>query len=215
MVDDYLYNGNGALLALFLIGISMTVKRESLQNEGFVARFDYRIIGSVAVVIIGVCLLNINRIRSAWYADLGSVQMARVELVGFPTDQWTDIKIVPQLETAETSLHSALQYHPNNPTANYRLGMISMLRQDFETASMNLEVAYREAPRHRGIIKNLGYCYVWLGKLDEAKSLLENIPEAQKELNVYVWWWDVHGRRDLAINAFQLASRLRTETDQP
>ena len=29
MVDDYLYNGNGALLALFLAGVSAAVTRES------------------------------------------------------------------------------------------------------------------------------------------------------------------------------------------
>jgi hypothetical protein len=215
MVDDYLYNGNGALLVLFLIGTSMMVKREGPHEERFVAQFDYRIPAAVAVMLIGLCLFDLPKIRSAWYADLGAVQMTKVELAGFPSNQWTDNKIVPQLEPAEISLRSALQYDPNNQVANYRLGMISMLRQDFKTASVNLETAYKLAPGHRGIIKNLGYCYGWLGEMDKAKALLEQIPEAQKELNVYTWWWGVHGRNDLAHDASQLASQLNSQSFQP
>jgi len=45
-------------------------------------------------------------------------------------------------ELAETSFQSALQFEPHNQTANYRLGLISMLRQDFKTAAANLETAY-------------------------------------------------------------------------
>jgi len=206
MVDDYLYNGNGALLALFLIGTAMMIRREGLQNEGSPARLDHRIFASASIILLAVCLFNFNRIRSAWYANLGAVQMARVELAGFPTSKWTESKIVPQLEPAEVSFHSALRYNPENQTANYRLGMISMLRYDFTGASKRLEVAYLAAPNYRGIIKNLGYCYVWLGQVDKAEPLLAQIPEARKEIDVYAWWWDIQGRHDLADKASSMLS---------
>ena len=89
--------------------------------------------------------------------------------------------------------------------------MIAMLRQDFAAASTNLEMAYKEAPGHRGIIKSLGYCYIWLGELDKAQLLLQEIPEARHELDNYVWWWDTQGRHDLSINAAQFVSRLNTQ----
>ncbi len=209
MVDDYLYNGNGSLLALFLIGTSLFVKRAALHDEGFVAQFDYRITGAVVALFVGVCLFNFNAIRSAWYADLGAVQMTRVELAGFPTNQWTDIKIVPQLKTAETSLYSALLYDRNNETANYRLGLISMLRQNYAAAAVNLAMAYKEVPDNRGIIKNLGYCYLWLGEMDKAKPLLEQIPEAREELGIYSWWWKTQNRADLADHASMMLSQLK------
>ncbi len=55
--------------------------------------------------------------------------------------------------------------------------MISMLRQDFPTAARYLEAANREAPDHRGIIKSLGFCYIWLGDLPAAGAQLSGIPE--------------------------------------
>jgi thioredoxin-like negative regulator of GroEL len=134
--------------------------------------------------------------------------MAQVELKGFPTGKWATSEIVPGLELADTTLQSALQYEPRNQTANYRLGLISMLRQDFGSAAANLETAYQEAPNHRGIIKSLGYCYVWLGEMDKAQTLLDQIPEAQHEMEVYIWWWGTQDRPDLSERASRMNSRL-------
>jgi hypothetical protein len=85
-----------------------------------------------------------------------------------------------------------------------------MLRRDYESAAANLETAHREAPNHRGIIKNLGSAYVWLGELDKAQALLGRIPEAQSEMRVYIWWWETQGRPDLSENASMMASLLNT-----
>ena len=116
--------------------------------------------------------------------------------------------MVHRLEAAESTLQAALQYDPQNQTANYRLGLISMLRQDFKTAAANLETAYQEVPHHRGISKSLGYCYVWLGDMDKAQKMLERIPEAQHEMEVYIWWWGTQGRPDLSERASLMISRL-------
>ena len=83
-----------------------------------------------------------------------------------------------------------------------------MLRRDFKTAAVNLETAHEEAPNHRGIIKSLGYCYVWLGDMDKAQTLLDQIPEAQHEMQVYTWWWGKQGRPDLSERASLMISRL-------
>jgi len=47
----------------------------------------------------------------------------------------------------------------------------------------------------------LGYCYVWLGDLKKGEEFLSRIPEAQEELDVYIWWWNTQGRSDLSNNA--------------
>ena len=88
--------------------------------------------------------------------------------------------------------------------------MISMLRQNYTAASTYLESAQAQAPDHRGIIKSLGYCYVWLGDFEDAQLLLDKIPEAKNELDVYVWWWGTQGRPDLAEKASTMASRLES-----
>ena len=219
---DYLYNGVGTVLLLFPVGmVTLFVGYINGLSTQIVQPRKTASIPSRAIIVIPilsiVVLLALSRDKLAglWYADLGAVQMSQVELKHFPTNEWATSAVVPELTVADASLRSALRYDPNNQTANYRLGLISMLRQDFTSAAVYLEKAHESSPSHRGIIKNLGYCYVWLGEMDKAKALLEQIPESQQELGVYSWWWGVQGRQDLAIYAFEFGSRLDMQTNQP
>ena len=204
MVDDYFYNGSGTLLALTLVGFSSALQ----QEQGRIALpKNYRLFVLIVPALLVLFMINPNRFRAAWIANLGAIQMSQVELKDFPTGQWATSEIVPRLELAQATLRTALQYEPHNQTANYRLGLISMLHQDFATAAAHLETAYQEAPNHRGIIKSLGYSYVWLGDMDKAQKLLEQIPEAQAEMKVYIWWWETQGRPDLSERASRMISR--------
>jgi hypothetical protein len=215
---DYLYNGNGTALLFYPLGMAMAGVKRPKSSEAQVLQqpqvllSKYRVlIGSLLAVIV-IFALNPNKIISIWYANLGAVQMSQAELKDFPTSEWATSEVVPRLELAETTLQSALQFEPHNQTANYRLGLISLLRQDFKTAAANLETAYQEAPNHRGIIKSLGYCYVWLGELDRAQALLSRIPEAQNEMSVYIWWWGTQDRPDLSERASLIIPRLAPDS---
>jgi tetratricopeptide (TPR) repeat protein len=219
---DYLYNGVGTVLLLFPVGMTVliigTINRSTapiVQPRKTMSMPSRAMIAIPVLGIVVLLALNRDKLAGLWYADLGAVQMSQVELKHFPTNEWATSAVVPELTMADASLRSALRYDPNNHTANYRLGLISMLRQDFTSAAVYLEKAHESSPAHRGIIKNLGYCYVWLGEMDKAKALLEQIPESQQELGVYSWWWGVHGRQDLAIYAFEFGSHLDMQTNQP
>ena len=212
---DYLYNGNGTALLFFPLGMAMTgVVNRNHSEDGVVElprRFPRINLAMITLPVFALILMfgvNINRAISHWYANLGAVQMSQAELKNFPTGQWATSDMVHRLEAAESTLQAALQYDPQNQTANYRLGLISMLRQDFTTAAANLETAHQEAPNHRGIIKSLGYSYVWLGEMDKAQTLLDWIPEAQDEMKVYIWWWGIQGRPDLSEKASIGVSQL-------
>jgi len=205
MVDDYLYHESGTLLVLSLAGLAMISQPEVVyavqpKNDP-VPRF-------AALIMVGFLALNVNGIRSAWYANLGAVQMAKVELAGFPTNQWTEPSLLPRLEQADALFQSALQVDPANQTANHRLGLIAMLRRDFHSAATYLEEAHKASPNHRGIIKSLGYCYAWLGEMEKAQIQLRKIPEARSELKVYIWWWEAHGNPELAEKASLISSEL-------
>jgi hypothetical protein len=215
---DYLYNGAGTLLLFFPIGISMTGVFH-LENSGYkiisfskdfslLSKNYHPILILVPVLVITVLALNINKGISIWYSNLGAVQMSQVELKDFPTNRWASAEIIPRLEMAEDLLHTALQYDPDNQTANHRLGLIAMFQRDFQSAAKFLEKAHQVAPGHRGILKSLGYCYVWLGEAEKAQALLRNIPEARSELDVYVWWWGVEGQPELAQKASEFSSGL-------
>ena len=211
---DYLYDGNGTALLFYPLGMAMTgiqsrnhpADRSPQRPKAVVRSKGLLVLPLIAIVM--VLAFHLNKIAAYWYANLGAVQMSQVQLKDFPTGQWETAEIIPLLEPAETTLQSALQYEPYNQTANYRLGLISMLRQDFKTAAANLEAAYQAAPRHRGIIKSLGYCYVWLGDMDKAHELLDQIPEAKHEMGVYKWWWETQGRPDLSEKASLMLSQL-------
>src|SRR5688572_1063641 len=213
---DYLYNGNGTALLFFPLGMAMmgvvnrnpTVGEVVQSSKAPLSQVNMAMITLPVLVLILTFGVNINKVMSLWYANLGAVQMSQVELENFPTGQWATSETAPRLEVAESTLHAALQYDSHNQTANYRLGLISMLRRDFKTAAANLETAYQRAPSHRGIIKSLGYCYVWLGDIDKAQTLLDQIPEAQNEMKVYIWWWDTQGRSDLSEKASIVISQL-------
>jgi hypothetical protein len=205
MVDDYLYNGSGTFLSLALAGVSTSLYLEPERAASHKKRYLLTI---VTLTLISFFMINLNGVRSAWSANLGAVQMAKVELAGFPTNQWTEPVILPELEQADASFRTALQADPANRTANHRLGLISMLREDFPSAVTYLENARQQAPNHRGIIKSLGYCYAWSGDTEKAVLFLSRIPEAKDELDSYIWWWGIQGRPDLAEKAHVIFSDL-------
>ena len=121
MVDDYLYNGNGALLALFLAGVSSAVTRESHADMKPFTQWDRQTTFLVSIGISLVAFLFLDKIFSIWYANLGAVQMAKVELVGFPETGWAGTDMVPRLQQADAALHSSLESDLKNLTANHRL----------------------------------------------------------------------------------------------
>lgn len=209
-VDDYLYNGSGALFSLALVGLASNTSgiQAVTQSAVRLKRMNTVAFGGVVVVLAILVVGYRSALKSFWYSNLGAVQMAQVELNGFPADQWADSSIVESLQDAKTSLLIAVQADPSNRTANHRLGLISMLERDFPSAEAYLSKAYQDAPRHRGIIKSLGFCKAWLGDFEGAKILLSQIPEASDELDVYTWWWETHGQLKLSENASTLASSL-------
>jgi O-antigen ligase len=214
MVDDYLYNGNGSLLSLLLIGFSLTVIRDDpFPMSGFRFQRWYPFGSLVGLVVIAG--FTFNPLRAIWYADLGAVQLAKVELKGFPGNGWVGPDIADQLDQADVSLHTALEFDPHNRTASHRLGLISAIRQDFSSATKYLDVAHDETPQHRGINKSLGFSYAWLGETDNAVSFLKEIPEAINELDAYYVWWEEQGQWDLAEDAFELRQVLESQSVQP
>lgn len=212
---DYLYNGAGAFLLLFPVGAAvggMHIAAREEPNESFLPATTHG--GSLIRFVLVIVFLaiswvfNADKIRSIWYANLGAVQLAQVELDGFPNNGWHTLAIVPRLEEPTITLQTSLQLDPQNLTANHRLGLIYMLQRDFSLAAHYLEKAYHLSPNHRGITKALGYCYVWLGEYDRAWFFLAQIPESSDELDVYTWWWGTQGREDLAEKAALMIARL-------
>jgi lipopolysaccharide biosynthesis regulator YciM len=159
--------------------------------------------------------MNFSSICSMWYANLGAVELSKVQLEGFPDRGWQGPAIAPRLDPAESALLTALAFDPVNRTANHRLGLIATFRRDFSSAAAYLAAAHAEAPAHRGIIKSLGFSYAWLGDMDNAVSFLKEIPETEKELDAYYSWWKEQGRDDLSERVVQVYQALESVQVQP
>ena len=145
-----------------------------------------------------------------WYADLGAVEMSRVELMNWQINKWNDNPDVAPLIKAENHFYITLINNPNQSTALHRLGLVAMQERDFIRAQYELERAYDIDPEHRGIRKALGYTYVWMGNLNDAAMMLIGVHEAESEMEIYSWWWGENNRRDLATQASEMVSILAT-----
>jgi tetratricopeptide (TPR) repeat protein len=218
LVDDALYGMNGTPLLFFLPGIAVALSQANppavLDHGKTKARAIEHLWLAAAVLSILVLLVAILRwstqARAYWYANLGAVRMARSELEDWPTNQWNENPDISSFAPAIGYFSRALERDPENRISHHRLGLIAMQARDYGTAQSHLEAAHAQKPGHRGIRKALGYCYVWNGQLDRAADLLKEIPEAEYELGVYVWWWGQQGRKDLANQAEAMQDYLRT-----
>jgi len=162
----------------------------------------------VVVLAAGVGFATWHSWLSAWYADLGAVAFARIQLDNFPTNTWSDGHDATQLGGLAPIFNQALAIDPNNETARYRLGLLAGLQRDYAAAVANLAPAVQADPGHRGLNKTLAYAYVWTGDLTAARPLLKQVPEAASEMSVYTWWWGTQGRSDLAQRAVAAVNDL-------
>jgi hypothetical protein len=226
LVDDYVYGDLGSPLLFFQAGMAISLTQldsgsgdwkiaQSKQTSNNVLRtpnLTWKFLGVTAIVILLLAIAFTSRkaLQSLWYSNQGSVEMAQIELVGWPTGQWDDGSNVALLDPAEGLFLQALLSNPNNRTANYRLGLIAMLKRDYITAVSDLESAYQIDQDHPGIRKALGYSYLWSGQFDKAMVFLSELPDSSQEVGTYIWFWENLGRRDLASIARNMVTQLES-----
>lgn len=213
LVEDPLYGSRGALLLFATVGLVAAAfpKEPSRYWQRLRSDLNTQALTAAAVFIMLMFLAFYHApIRAAWYANWGAAQMARAELVGYPTNEWADNQDTAALAPSAANFRRAIQLDNTNRTAWHRLGLIAMQQRDFATAVAHLRNAYTLDENHRGIRKSLAYAYVWSGQLDQAIPLLATIPEATAELDVYAWWWGTKGRDDLSLRASEVHQQLIT-----
>jgi tetratricopeptide (TPR) repeat protein len=207
LADDPLYSGGGTALLLVLPGLAVALygpgeaKRGVDRSKAGIARKKllWTVVSGLFVCIL-LITLSWPILSAQWVANLGAVDMAKVELAGFPNREWNEKQIIPALAVAENLFQQSLSIDDSNFTAHYRLGLIGMRAGDFGAAQSHLERALSIQPLHRGVRKQLGYCYLWTGNFKQAVPLLAELPELNDELIFYSWWWHTQGKDDLAVD---------------
>ena len=217
--DDIIYDYSQAPLLLLLPGMAVALAAPGLAeaSERRKRRLKRQVYMGAGVTILAMLLVgifNYHTFLAEWYANIGALQMARVELSEWDWDNsgWKYNERVEVLEPAEKMFERALEYDPGNKTANHRLGLISIFRHNYPAAIDYLSKAYEKDPGHRGIVKALGLSYIWNGQFNQALPLLDQIPETREEMGIYRSYWWAHGREDLASNAATFLSLLNPAT---
>jgi tetratricopeptide (TPR) repeat protein len=208
LADDPLYGGGGTALLFVLPALAVALynpgesKRSVDRSKARIARKKLLWI-ALSGLIIGILSITLSWpiLSAQWVANLGAIDMAKVELAGFPSGKWDEGQNIPALADAKILFQESLSLDDGNFTAHYRLGLIDMLARDFETAQSHLKRAIAIQLGHRGVRKELGYCYLWVGNYEQAVRLLAGLREISDELIFYSWWWRTQGKEDLAGRA--------------
>lgn len=208
LIDDPFYVSWGLPVLLVLPGMAVSLANDHRDAQ---TRVPVRTLALVAVVPVILTAANWQAARAAWYANLGAVEMAKIELRGWPSDNWSDGRLAPLLHGSEARFLEALAFQPENRTALHRLGLIAMEGRDYRSAVTLLSQANELDPHHRGIRKALGYSLVWTGGYKQAEQLLSEIPEAERELMIYQGWWSSHGRPDLSQHSGHMLALLHSQ----
>jgi tetratricopeptide (TPR) repeat protein len=219
LADDAFYGEYGTPFLFVLPAAAAAAARLAQQdrpllpsgNANRAPRRSIRWIGGAALIVLAAISIFGRSLFSLALANLGAVRMARVQLADFPAGAWDEKLTSNALDQAEDLLQQSLAWNPRNRSANQRLGLIAMLRWDFQAACPFLQKAYQADPGHRGVVKNLGYCLAWTAQYGEALPYLARIPEARQELSAYAGWWLARGHSDLAENARRMRTLLTDE----
>ena len=229
LVDDALYGDLGSPLLLLIPGFAVLLAIEDhaiiQEDQGLVVdkpgNTTGRFIAKARIPVILICIFLLGvfifrqPVLAGWYANIGAVHMAKLDLAEWPQDQWDVNPEVEGLEFAKQQFTKAASHDPNQRTAWHRLGLIAAQARDFYAAQEDLERAFQIDSGHRGIRKSLGYVYAWNGDLTRAALLLDGIGEAQYEMEEYTLWWQNNQQPELADRASNLAQMLKLESSTP
>lgn len=154
-------------------------------------------------------LLNAWPLPAALYANQAALIQHRADLSGSLSQMERDA----MLDRAAGLFAKALDKDPANWTANQRMGLIALSRQDFSGAVPYLKSAHEADMRHPGTRRALGLAYAFSGSLDEAALLLRGQLNIVDELNYWGWHYHSSGKVDAGLNAMRVS--LMLQPDQP
>jgi putative inorganic carbon (hco3(-)) transporter len=217
LIDNPLYSMKGTPLLFLLPGMITALKYATRPSSTTEVSAPSRVLksrpvwGSTIFIIFLSFLFfqsSFKSLSAAWYANLGSIYMSRVELSDFPANRFVKLPEHEYPDQVRRYFTHALSLDPKNVTANYRLGLLASQWGDFSTAVDYLDQAFEGNSGHRGIRKALGYNYAWIGEPEAAAQILTGLPEARQELETYSWWWGTKNRADLAASSSLAADYL-------
>ncbi len=225
--DDLLYQSTWlGLTAIFLHGVSDALQYVALWcwfpffgllglNAAILLRraksqnWHWALPIGVVVVFLVVVAIGLLPIQATWHANLGGLVQARGDL----PESLDDGQKAALRQQAVDHYRRAIQIAPDNRTARQRLGLILVDEAQFQDAVEHLEVAWQADPDNTTTHKALGLAYVWVGELEKAQPLLQDVKDIVQELNTWAWWRGTQQQMEQSLNAYRMS--LLLEPNQP
>jgi len=166
LVDDVLYGSRGALLLFLpcaLVAAAARVDRLSAPLEPAPAPRRPRV-RAAPIALIVVALLGLagawRTVVGAWYANLGAIEQARIELGLYDPEHFDkltmdQVRQQVDLTQAQALLARAKQVDPRNPTARQRLAAIDLSLARYPQALAEMQAAWDAG--HRDSVTRLLY----------------------------------------------------------
>ncbi len=201
-------------LPLLFIGMALALSCgvRALREEAFEDRESKKIrgwrvltlaaVGLVVVLVGGFVIFN-KQVMAAWYTNIGALDETRA-----------DGTIRPELDAVERTVYGtnarhayeqALEYNPDYPNANRRLGNMNLDIGGFDAAIPYLEKAYAAEPDYPASIKGLGLAYTWVGRTQEAACVLKALPDVDGMVDELFNWQNYRNeQQQVLLSAYTL-----------
>ncbi len=220
MTDARQYVESPFNLPLLFMGIALTVgcglnalRAEAFEDSTINRRRNWQRlkIGTTAAVVILIAggIVFRNQLLAAFYTNLGALDETRADPTILPNVISTDREAY--VSNAESDYKQALQFDPDFPNANRRLGNLFVNTGAYGAAIPLLEKAYAAEPNYQATVKGLGLAYTWAGRTQEAACTFKNLSDVDgMDQELYTWqnYQNEQGQALLSAYALETAAIL-------
>jgi putative inorganic carbon (HCO3(-)) transporter len=188
--DDILYGSRGLLLLFVPLGIILAGEYPR-ETSG---RSHRRILVLVTALCMGLlAFLTRNTLIASFYANLGAVNQAQVELANYDPEHFAKrlLDAVRQEENLDHAIHyfqQALQWNPQNPTARKRLASIDLSRGDYQSALLHMETIWDAGYRDPTTRLLYGDALIADGKIELAAAVIKGLEWTQVHVGGQAWY---------------------------
>ena len=213
LIDVSLYSTVWLPLMFVPFGLTVASTGYSRTRKSSKTWNRQQVTGAFLVIILGL-VFGRNMIISAWYTNLGSIFQTRLELshYKFPDKLVEHTRHKANYSKIEPYFRKALIFNPGNVSANQRLAMISLGREDYIGAAKLLATAYVRDPSDPVTLQLLGTAYLGSGRFKEAYTFWTRLPDAPEKLALEAWIKQtIYGDKERAQQTLELAAKISAE----
>jgi O-antigen ligase/Tfp pilus assembly protein PilF len=211
-------------LPLLFMGMALTVgcginalRAEAFEDSTINRRRNWQRlrIGTAAAVVILITggVLFRNQLLAAFYTNLGALDETRADTTIQPNLIRDDHDAY--VDSAQSEYRQALQYDPDYPNANRRLGNLLVDLGAYGAAIPLLEKAYTMEPNYQATIKGLGLAYTWAGQTQEAACMFKDLSDVTAmNQELYTWQGYQNEQGQILLSAYALETAAILEDYQ-